>query len=251
MTDYLLVHGAGQGAWTWGRVWGRMTAPEEHPPVLYKSRRANRVLPIDLPGHGADASGDTSVVRVEDCVQSIVGTVEREGLTDVVMVGHGFSAGLVLRAASELAAPPKRVVLVAGIVPPQQTPLISACARGVRFSYRLGCFFNAMSRRELKLARPAIDAYLCNDMDVMEVAQMLGFFCPLPIRLLNSRIALDDSLPSPLTYVVLTKDRLIGSDVQKRTAERLSSQDTVEIEACHQVMWEKPEELAEALMRYA
>ena len=108
-----------------------------------------------------------------------------------------------------------------------------------------------MSSRELKLARPAIDAYLCNDMDVMEVAQMLGFFCPLPIRLLNSRIALDDSLPSPLTYVVLTKDRLIGSDVQKRTAERLSSQDTVEIEACHQVMWEKPEELAEALMRYA
>ena len=81
MTDYLLVHGAGQGAWAWGRVWGRMTAPEEHPPVLYKSRRANRVLPIDLPGHGADASGDTSVVRVEDCVQSIVEAVERERLT--------------------------------------------------------------------------------------------------------------------------------------------------------------------------
>ena len=251
MTDYLLVHGAGQGAWAWGRVWGRMTAPEEHPPVLYKSRRANRVLPIDLPGHGADARGDTSAVRVEECVESIVGAVEREGLANVVLVGHGFSAGLVLLAASELSTPPKRVILVAGIVPPQQRPLISACARRARIGYRLRSFFNAMSGRELKLSRPAIETYLCNEMDVMEMAQMLGFFCPLPTRLLNSRIALGDSIPSPLTYVMLTKDRLIGIDVQQRTAERLSIEDTLEIEACHQVMWEKPGELAEALMRYA
>ena len=41
MTDYLLVHGAGQGAWSWGHVWGRLTAPEEHPPTLHKRRRAN------------------------------------------------------------------------------------------------------------------------------------------------------------------------------------------------------------------
>ena len=35
MTDYLLVHGAGQGSWAWGKVWGLMTAPEEHPPRLH------------------------------------------------------------------------------------------------------------------------------------------------------------------------------------------------------------------------
>ena len=34
MTDYLLVHGAGQGAWSWGSVWGYLTAPEDHPPTL-------------------------------------------------------------------------------------------------------------------------------------------------------------------------------------------------------------------------
>ena len=33
MTDYLLVHGPGQGSWVWGKVWGRMTAPVEHPPI--------------------------------------------------------------------------------------------------------------------------------------------------------------------------------------------------------------------------
>jgi len=56
MTDFLLVHGAGQGAWTWGQVWGYLTAPVEHPPRLYSPRVANRVFTLDLPGHGADAN---------------------------------------------------------------------------------------------------------------------------------------------------------------------------------------------------
>ena len=66
MTDYLLVHGAGQGAWVWGRVWGLLTAPEEHPPKLHRARKANRVFPLDLPGHGPDAEGDTAAVRLEE-----------------------------------------------------------------------------------------------------------------------------------------------------------------------------------------
>ena len=84
MTDYLLVHGAGQGAWSWGPVWGHLTAPEEHPPTLHKRRKANRVHPLDLPGHGADAGGDTSAVRLEECVQAITRAVQREGLKDMV-----------------------------------------------------------------------------------------------------------------------------------------------------------------------
>ena len=109
--------GAGLGAWSWGPGWGRLTAPEDHPPTLHKKRRANRVYPIDLPGHGSDAGGDTAAVRLEECVQAISRSVERESLEDVVLVGHGFSGSLVIQAASEMEVPPKRVVLVAGIVP--------------------------------------------------------------------------------------------------------------------------------------
>ena len=251
MTDYLLVHGAGQGAWAWGRVWGRMTAPEEHPPTLYKNRRANRVVPLDLPGHGSDAAGDTGVVRVEECVNSIIQAVEREKLKDLVLVGHGFSGSLVLQAAAELPQPPKRIVLVAGIVPGRQRPLISAGTRRVRSCYRLLSLLNSLAGREVKLPRQAIYKYLCNTMETMEVVQMLGFFGPLPTRLLNSRMTPPEDLPGPLTYVVLTQDRLISPEAQKRTAERFGSQETVEMEACHQVMWQKPEELAEVLLRYA
>ena len=122
MTDYLLVHGAGQGAWSWGAVWGYLTSPEEHPPTLHKRRRANRVHPMDLPGQGSDADGDAGAVRLEECVQAIIRVADRERLKDIVLVGHDFSASLILQAAKEMEIAPKRVVLVAGIVPAPQRP---------------------------------------------------------------------------------------------------------------------------------
>ena len=84
---------------------------------------------MDLPGHGADADGDTAEVRLEECVHAIVRAVEREGLKDVVLVGHGFAAGLVIQAAGQLPEPPKRLVLVAGMVPLYRRSLLSVLPR--------------------------------------------------------------------------------------------------------------------------
>ena len=252
MTDYLLVHGAGQGAWSWGPVWGYLTAPEEHPPTLHKRRRANRVHPLDLPGHGADAGGDTSGVRLEECVQAITRTVEREQLKDLVLVGHGFSGSLVVQAASEMTVPPKRVVLVAGIVPAPQRPLLSACPTRTRTAFRLFSMLSSLSRQEFKLPSSAINRFMCNGMDSMEVVQLLGFFGPLPTRVLKSRLPMETSeLPCPVTYVMLTQDKVFSPDAQARVAERFEGVETVEIESCHQVMAQHPQELAEVLLRYA
>ena len=252
MTDYLLVHGAGQGAWSWGPVWGYLTAPEEHPPTLHKRRRANRVHPLDLPGHGGDAGGDTSGVRLEECVQAITRTVDREQLKDLVLVGHGFSGSLVVQAASEMTVPPKRVVLEAGIVPAPQRPLLSACPARTRTAFRLFSMLSSLSRQEFKLPSSAINRFLCNGMDSMEVVQLLGFFGPLPTRVLKSRLPMETSeLPCPVTYVMLTQDKVFSPDAQARVAERFEGVETVEIESCHQVMAQHPQELAEVLLRYA
>ena len=252
MTDYLLVHGVGQGAWSWGAVWGHLTSPEDHPPTLHKKRRANRVHLIDLPGHGSDAGGDTAAVRLEECIQAITGAVEREKLEDVVLVGHGFAGSLVVQAASEMEVPPKRIVLVAGIVPGQQRPLLSACPAKTRSGFNLFSVLSSLSRLELKVPNPAIYRFLCNGMNPMEVVQLLGFFGPLPTRVLRSNLSVDTSeVPCPVTYVMLTKDKVFPLDFQSRVIGRFKDIETVQIDSCHQVMAECPQELAEALLQYA
>ena len=252
MTDYLLVHGPGQGSWVWGKVWGLMTAPVEHPPTLHKPRRANRVHPVDLPGHGPDVAGDTAAVRLEECVDVITHAVEQERLRDVVLVGHGISGAIVLEAARHLPTPPKRMALVGAAIPEGQRPLISACASGVRSWFRLFSMLSALSRQELRFSGPVINRFLCNSMEAMEKVQILGFFGPLPIRLLNSRLSPGAAdLPAPLTTIVLTEDKLITPAAQRRTAQRLNSEETLEVEACHMGVWQKPQAVADALLRYA
>ena len=253
MTDYLLVHGPGQGSWVWGKVWGRMTAPVEHPPTLHKPRRANRVHPVDLPGHGPDAQGDTATVRLEECVNTIVYAVEQEQLKDVVLVGYGISGGIVLEAARQLPTPPKRLALVGAAVPQGQRPLISAWANGARSWFQLSSLLSALSRQEPRFSGPVINRFLCNTMEAMEIVQILGFFGPLPTRLLKSRLSQEASsdLPAPLTCIVLTEDRLVTPAAQHRTAERLNSEEILEIDACHMASWQKPEAVADVLLRYA
>ena len=251
MTDYLLVHGPGQGSWAWGKVWGLMTAPVEHPPRLDRPRRADRVLTIDLPGHGPDVAGDTAAVRLEECVNAIIHTAEREQLRDLVLVGHGISAGIVLQAASQLKSPPKRLAIVGGTVPERSRALISGCTGRVGRWFKLWSALSSISRKEVRFPHPFIDRYLCNTMEAMEIVQILGFFGPLPTRLLNSGLSLDGELPSPLSCIVLTQDKLVSPRAQRNTAERLNSDEVVEIDACHMGVWHRPQEVAEALLRYA
>ncbi len=252
MTDYLLVHGAGQGAWSWGAVWGYLTAPVEHPPRLYVPRRANRVYPLDLPGHGADADGDTAEVRLEECVHAITRAVEREGLKDLVLVGHGFAGGLVLQAAGQLPQPPKRLVLIAGIVPVSQQSMLSALPPLTRGVFRLMAVLSRLSRREFRMPPSVIGHLLCNGMEPMEVVQILAFFGALPTRVLTARLSLGDGPPPcPVTYVVLTRDKLVPPDFQERMAQRVPGVDLIPVDSCHQVSLDKPKELSEILLSYA
>ncbi len=252
MTDYLLVHGAGQGAWSWGRVWGYLTAPVEHPPSLYKTRRANRVYPLDLPGHGADTEGDTGDVRLEECVQAIPRVIERQGLKDVVIVAHGFAASIVLQASTQLQEPPKRIVLLAGIVPQQQHSMVSVLPSRARIGFKALSAMSGLVGKGLKLPRGVIYNQLCNGMDPMEVVHSLGHFGPIPTKVMTAKVSLEQAeSPSPVTYVVLSQDKVLPPDLQYRMARRVPGAEVVNLDACHQVMLSNPKELADLLLSYA
>jgi hypothetical protein len=142
--------------------------------------------------------------------------------------------------------------LVAGIVPAPQRPLLSACPAKTRTAFKVFSMLSSLSRQELKLPGPAINGYMCNGMDTMDVVQLVGYFGPLPTKVLKSKLPMESSeLPCPVTYVMLTQDKMFPPDAQLKVAARFEGVETVEIESCHQVMAQYPKELAEVLLRYA
>ena len=252
MTDFLIVHEAGQGAWFWNRVWGHMTAPAEHPPCLYTARNASQFYLLNLPGHGSDEEGDTGEVRLEECIQAITRAVDRRGLRDLVLVGHGVGGMLVLQAAPLLAVPPKRLALVAGLVPDQRRNALASYSPVVRKQLSSKLNFSKLWGRDIRLPRSVIARYVCNGMEPREVTRALGFYGPLPTRVMEARVEIDTGqLPCPVSYVVLDQDRMVTPDVQIRMARLIPDVDIMHLNSCHQATLQKPAELAGMLLRLA
>lgn len=249
MSDFLLVHGAGQGAKIWGKVWGHMTAPEQHPPPLYRARQAVRVRAIDLPGHGADAAADAGMIDLAEAARSVLRVAEQENFTDYTLVGHELGGTVALQALSELPRPPRRLVLVCGIVPAPGQPAVSVYPTPVQLIVRACKTVGSLVGKDIPAPAEAINRYRCGGLDPMDRVQTVGHFGPLPLRMLTEPVTLSfDALPCPVTYVVLTDDRLISASRQQTMAARIPGATVVELDSGHQVTVQRPQELAETLL---
>ena len=249
MTDFLIVHDVGQGAWFWNKVWGSVTAPAEHPPRLYTPRSSSQFYLLNLPGHGGDEEGDTGEVRLDECIQAITRAVERRGMADLVLVGHGVGGAIVAQAAPLLPTPPKRLALVAGVIPNRNRSPLSRLPAVVRnrFSSRLN--LGNLFGRDIRLPKSVITRYLCNGMEPSEITRSLGFFGPLPSRMLKTRIDLPLSdLPCPVSYVVLDQDRLLPRQQQVAMARLIPNVDLIHLNACHQASLQTPAQMGKILL---
>lgn len=249
MSDFLLVHGAGQGAWSWGKVWGHMTAPAQHPPPLYRPRQAVRVLAVDLPGHGADAAQDVASADIPEGVRVITRVVERENFTDFTIVGHELGGTIALQAVSQLPVVPRRLVLVAGIIPANGDTPASAYPLPARTLIRMCKTLSGLSGKDIPVPLGAVSRYWCSGLDAMEQVQTIGHFGPLPLRMLTQPVSLNlNELPCPVTYVVLGNDRLITPARQRDMAARIPGATIVELNAGHHAAVQNPRELADMLL---
>ena len=253
MVDCLLVHDAGQGSWCWGRVRGHLTAPIEHPPRLYSQNGLGKVVALDLPGHNPQTKQDTSSLVIDDFVSAVAGEVRSQGLHDVIMVGHGVAAPILLQVAASMEEPPRRIVLFAGIVPDEGKSALDMLPRLNRLGFKTTAFASRSLKKDFKLPKPVVTNVYCNGMDPFDVIQIVGRFGPLPPQLLQAKFYLNQQARTcPVTYVPLWRDRLLPSELQRRMAERLRSAEIVgELDSCHEVMIERPNQVADIILRYA
>ena len=85
----------------------------------------------------------------------------------------------------------------------------------------------------------------------MAVVESIGYFGPLPVGVLKSKTQALGELTSPITYAVLTEDRMVPVGLQRRMAARIPGAEVIELESCHQVSLRQPRELAEILLGFA
>jgi pimeloyl-ACP methyl ester carboxylesterase len=102
--SFVLVHGAWHGGWCWRRV-ARLLREAGH-----------EVFTPTLTGFGERAHLLSGDVGPDTLVQDVVGVLETEELTDVVLVGHSFGALVALAVAERVPDRVRRVVLLDGLV---------------------------------------------------------------------------------------------------------------------------------------
>ncbi|MFE9932061.1 alpha/beta fold hydrolase [Streptomyces sp. NPDC005533] len=115
MVNFVLVAGARLGAWAWDEV-----AP-------YLRAAGHGVYPLTLSGL-ADKRGVPAGQATH--VQDIVAEVERQGLRDVVLVGHSYSGIPVGQAAERIGDRLARAVFVDSNVPTDGESFVSAWPDG-------------------------------------------------------------------------------------------------------------------------
>lgn len=250
MSDYLLVSGAGLGGWAWGQTWGYMTAPVGHPPRLDQQHPVGKAICINLGGYTGKQTNPS--ITQQDSVAVISEAVKDNALRDVVLVGHDVAASLVLRAATVMEVPPKRLVLVGGVIPAERRSPLSVIPLYLRLAFTMMTTLNGSGRRGFKLPKHVISNVMCSAMEAEEVIQAVGFFQPVPIKVMKGKVTLRGvETPCPITYVVLIQDKLLSQTLQRRMALRLGQVEIEDLEACHAAMLHRPRELADILLRYA
>ena len=250
MADFLLVHDLFHGAWEWAKLWGLITAPSNVPLKLYSKENSRKVIAMDLPLYKDSIGGEEYSMNFDDIVGEIVN--EASKLKNPVLVGHGFSAPLVLRAACQLDTPPKCAVIFAGIIPKDGQRILDGLPFMNKFGIRVTATLSKVAKKQPTLPKSIINRVYCNGLDPFETIQIIGRFTHIPTNFLFHRIDHADIVPDcPVIYVPIGRNKLIPYSRQLNMANMINNVAVEEkVESCHEVMIENPSAVADILLKH-
>lgn len=105
MADFVLVHGAWQGAWCWRRIL---------PPLW---RGGHRAFAVSLTGVGERAHQLSRSIRLETHISDVLAVVECEELEGAILVGHSYGGLLITAVADRAPGRIAHLVYLDAIVP--------------------------------------------------------------------------------------------------------------------------------------
>jgi pimeloyl-ACP methyl ester carboxylesterase len=227
MTTFVLVHGAYQGGWIWGRVAAglKKSGHDVYWPSLdgCGERKGNLRPGITTESHGAEIA---QLLFFED-------------LTDVTLVGTSSGGMVVCRAAEQAAERVGRLVFVDAL----------ALDNGERISDFVQR--PPSTSTDLAVGPTAEDAAarLFGDLQPDLRQWALERYTPHPIAALDEPVQLDDFWTRPWSAQVIYCQRSVNPPIahQRRTAERLNAS-WAELDTGHYPMLSTPQALTDLLL---
>jgi pimeloyl-ACP methyl ester carboxylesterase len=235
LPDLVLVHGGEHAGDCWDLVVGelRRQAPEL------------RTLAVDLPGRG-HTPGDLATATIGEWIDSVVADIDREGLGDIVIVGHSMAGVTVPGVVTKLgSARVREMILVAAFVPRQGQAIVDTLTGPLAFFAR----FAARGGRPFKVPRAAAEYAFCNGMTKeqrrLTVSKLYTESARIPGEPVD-RSGFPDDVPR--TWILTTRDRALSNKSQRASMAAIGGvQEVIPIDACHDVMFSHPEQLAHIL----
>jgi pimeloyl-ACP methyl ester carboxylesterase len=225
---FILLHGAGLGAWIWDRVLPELAAPAEA---------------IDLPGRAG--KGQPGDVALQHAIDFVAGRAR--GYRSIV-VGHSFSAEVALGVASAYPQHVAAVVLVGGVTPVNGKSFLSLVPIPQRWFLRL---MLKRARTGIKLPPKLVKKEYCSDLDPAATELVLSKITPEAPGLYLDKLtwgAMPRNLPR--LYVKLLKDKSVPPKQQDEMTQRIAPTGLETLNSGHLPMLGQPREMAAVLNRF-
>jgi pimeloyl-ACP methyl ester carboxylesterase len=236
LPDLVLVHGGEHSGDCWDLVVAelRRQAPEL------------RILAVDLPGRGR-TPGDLATATIGEWVESVIADIEREGLGDIVIVGHSMAGVTVPGVVAKLgSARVREMILATAFIPPQGLSIADTLGGPLAVFARHA----AKGGRPMKIPRLVTQYAFCNGMTReqrdLTMSKLHAESPRIPGEPVD-RSGLPDDVPR--TWILTTRDRALSVKSQHASIAALGGvQDVIPLDACHEVMFSHPERLAQILV---
>lgn len=232
MKTYLLLHGAMRGAWLWNKI------------IPLMEKGGAKTIAYDLPGHGTRSS-ERAGVNMSFYISDVLSFIKKNNLRDLLLVGHSMSGIIISRIAEEIPELIRHLVYLAAVVPADGDALIDLLTKDRQKVLR------GLAGKTDELFGPidSLRAGYFTDQTGEEQDFYLRQLTPQPFAAFQEKISLKRfySLRIPKAYIMGLRDKALPPELTRGFAKRLGTK-PIEIDAGHDMMVVKPEEVATALL---
>ncbi|WP_165761294.1 alpha/beta fold hydrolase [Niastella koreensis] len=238
---FVLVHGAWQAPFVWDSVKAEL------------SRAGQKVVVVQLPGHGADQT-DPGVITMDSYRDQIVSAINSV-TGKVILVGHSLSGFAISAVEEQIPNRIDKLVFLAGYIPAAgQYPLSLATTDNQThvIPAPAGPLVIDSVHGVLDFVRDSIAPIFCWDASPATKASVVANFRPDPVKPFTQTVTTTANFTNADKYYIHTlQDEVIGIDLQKRMVQTAGITRVYSLNTSHSPFLSKPDSVTAILLNIA